>query len=161
MHSKQKGNLKCMPSYYYVSPSNEVRHIVLVWFFLPLSLLLLLLLSETCLERQNVMARTRKYYLKNNYLTLRSKVKVPWRSLRYATRRPMIMHPHTKYINLILVSLGQMLWVFLPEIHGPSLNFVNICLMVPDLCLCLCATKRIITIYATCECISLSTTYYN
>jgi hypothetical protein len=37
------------------------------------------------------------YYLKNNYLTLRSKVKVPWRSLWYATRRPMIMHPHTKY----------------------------------------------------------------
>jgi hypothetical protein len=26
---------------------------------------------------KNVMARTRKYYLKNNYLTLRSKVKVP------------------------------------------------------------------------------------
>ena len=46
---------------------------------------------------KNGMARTRKYYLKNNYLTLRSKVKVPWRSLRYATRRPMVMHPHTKY----------------------------------------------------------------
>jgi hypothetical protein len=28
---------------------------------------------------------------------LRSKVKVPWRSLRYATHRLMIMHPHTKY----------------------------------------------------------------
>ena len=28
------------------------------------------------------MARTRKYYLKNNYLTLRSKVKVHRRSLR-------------------------------------------------------------------------------
>ena len=35
------------------------------------------------------------YYLKNNYLTLRSKV--PWRSLRYATHRLMVMHPHTKY----------------------------------------------------------------
>ena len=46
---------------------------------------------------KNVMARTRKYYLKNNYLTLRSKVKVPWRSLRYATHRLMLMHPHTKY----------------------------------------------------------------
>jgi hypothetical protein len=34
---------------------------------------------------KNVMAQTRKYYLKNNYLTLRSKVKVPRRSLRYAT----------------------------------------------------------------------------
>ena len=37
------------------------------------------------------------YYLKNNYLTLRSKVKVPRRSLRYATHRLMVMHPHTKY----------------------------------------------------------------
>ena len=37
------------------------------------------------------------YYLKNNYLTLRSKVKVPWRSLQYATHRLMVMHPHTKY----------------------------------------------------------------
>jgi hypothetical protein len=43
------------------------------------------------------MARTRKYYLKNNYLTLRSKVKVPQRSLRYATHRLMVMYPHTKY----------------------------------------------------------------
>jgi acyl-CoA thioesterase FadM len=46
---------------------------------------------------KNVMARTRKYYLKNNYLTLRSKVKVPRSSLRYATHRLMVMHPHTKY----------------------------------------------------------------
>ena len=45
----------------------------------------------------NVMARRRKYYLKNNYLTLRSKVKVPRRSLRYATHRIMVMHPPTKY----------------------------------------------------------------
>jgi hypothetical protein len=37
------------------------------------------------------------YYLKNNYLTLRSKVKVPRKSLRYATHRLMVMHPHTKY----------------------------------------------------------------
>ena len=35
--------------------------------------------------------------LKNNYLTLRSKVKVPQRSLRYVTHRLMVMHPHTKY----------------------------------------------------------------
>jgi acyl-CoA thioesterase FadM len=46
---------------------------------------------------KNVMARTRIYYLKNNYLTLRSKVKIPWRSLWYATHRLMVMHPHTKY----------------------------------------------------------------
>jgi acyl-CoA thioesterase FadM len=46
---------------------------------------------------KNVMAQTRKYYLKNNYLTLRSKVKVPQRSLRYVTHRLMVMHPQTKY----------------------------------------------------------------
>ena len=46
---------------------------------------------------KNVMVRTRKYYLKNNYLTLRSKVKVPQRSLQYLTHRLMVMHPHTKY----------------------------------------------------------------
>ena len=46
---------------------------------------------------KNVMARTRKYYLKNNYLTLRSKVKITWRSLWYATHSLMVMHPHTKY----------------------------------------------------------------
>ena len=46
---------------------------------------------------KNVMGRTRKYYLKNNYLTLRSKIKVSRRSLRYAAHRLMVMHPHTKY----------------------------------------------------------------
>jgi len=34
---------------------------------------------------------------KNNYLTLRSKVKVPRRSLWYVTHHLMVMHPHTKY----------------------------------------------------------------
>jgi hypothetical protein len=34
---------------------------------------------------------------KNNYLTLRSKVKVSRKSLRYATFRLMVMHLHTKY----------------------------------------------------------------
>ena len=48
-------------------------------------------------KTKNVMARTRKYYLKNNYLTLRSKVKVPGRSLWYTTHRLIVMHPHTKY----------------------------------------------------------------
>jgi hypothetical protein len=43
------------------------------------------------------MALTRKYYLKNNYLTLRSKVKVPQRSLQYETHHLMVKHPHTKY----------------------------------------------------------------
>jgi hypothetical protein len=35
-----------------------------------------------------------KYYLKNNYLTLRSKVKVPRRSLWYVTHH---LHPYTNY----------------------------------------------------------------
>ena len=42
------------------------------------------------------MTRTRKYYLKNNYLTLRSKV--PRRSLRYAT--PPYDHAPTYQISL-------------------------------------------------------------
>ena len=46
---------------------------------------------------KNVIAQARKYYLKNNYLTLRSKAKVPRRSLRYATHRLMVMHQYTKY----------------------------------------------------------------
>jgi hypothetical protein len=48
-------------------------------------------------KEKNVMAQTRKYYLKNNYLTLRSKVKVPRRSLWYVTHRLMVMQPYTKY----------------------------------------------------------------
>ena len=40
--------------------------------------------QQSISKDKNVMARTRKYYLENNYLTLRSKVKVPRRSLRYA-----------------------------------------------------------------------------
>ena len=47
-------------------------------------------------KNKNVISRTRKYYLKNNYLTLRSKVKIQQRSLRYATHRLMVMHPYTK-----------------------------------------------------------------
>jgi hypothetical protein len=54
-------------------------------------------ISLTYLERQKCSGPKRKYYLKNNYLTLRSKVNAPGRSLRYATRRLMVMHPHTKY----------------------------------------------------------------
>ena len=37
------------------------------------------------------------YLQRNNYLTLKSKVKVSQRSLQYATHRLMVMHPHTKY----------------------------------------------------------------
>jgi hypothetical protein len=48
-------------------------------------------------KHKNVMARTRKYYFKNNYLTLRSKVKVPQRPLWYVTHCLMVIHPHTIY----------------------------------------------------------------
>ena len=48
-------------------------------------------------KHKNVMAQTRKYYLKKYYFTLRSKVNVPRRSLWYTTDRLMVMHPHTKY----------------------------------------------------------------
>jgi hypothetical protein len=48
---------------------------------------------------KNVMAQTKKYYLKNIYLTLRSKVKVPPRSLRYVT--PPYGHAPTYQINTI------------------------------------------------------------
>jgi hypothetical protein len=37
------------------------------------------------------------YLERNNYLTLRSKVKVQQRSLWYATHRLIVIHPHTKY----------------------------------------------------------------
>jgi hypothetical protein len=62
-------------------------------------------------KETNVMARTRKCYLKNNYLTLRSKVKVSQRSLRYATHRLLVMHPHTWIIlfkKTIIWPWGQM-----------------------------------------------------
>jgi hypothetical protein len=43
---------------------------------------------------KNVIARARKYYLKQLFDL---EVKVPRRSLRYATHHLMVMHPHTKY----------------------------------------------------------------
>ena len=64
---------------------------------------------------KNVMARTRKYYLKNNYLTLRSKVKAPRRSLRYAIHRLMVMHQHTKYHWPISKDKKVMIWTNFAE----------------------------------------------
>ena len=64
---------------------------------------------------KNVMARTRKYYLKNNYLILRSKIKVPWRSLWYATHRLMVMHPHTNYHWPISKDKKVMVWTSFAE----------------------------------------------
>ena len=51
-------------------------------------------------KEKNVMARARNYYLKNNNLTLRSKVKVPRRSLWYADTPPY-GHAPTYQINTI------------------------------------------------------------
>jgi hypothetical protein len=51
--------LPCTVSSNYVSPSNEGRHIVLVWFFLPLLLLLPLLLSEACPDHNFFVFRDR------------------------------------------------------------------------------------------------------
>ena len=57
---------------------------------------------KNCFRYLKLMSPLNKwYYLKNNYSTLRSKVKVQWRSLRYTTHRLMVMHPHTKYHWLI------------------------------------------------------------
>ena len=60
------------------------------------------------------MARARKYYLKNNYLTLRSKVKVPRRSLRYTTHHLMVMHPY----QISLTSQKKQL--FHLKVKGPT-----------------------------------------
>ena len=54
-------------------------------------------ISLTYLEKQKCYGPDKKILFKNNYLTLRSKVKVQRRSLWYATHRLMVMHPHTKY----------------------------------------------------------------
>jgi hypothetical protein len=59
---------------------------------------MLSLLYAACLTRKNCFRYLKLMSpLKNNYLTLRSKVKVPRRSLWYVTHHLMVMHPHTKY----------------------------------------------------------------
>ena len=52
-------------------------------------------LSLTYLERQKCYDPDKIILFKNNYLTLRSKVKVPRTSLRYVTYRLMVMHIRT------------------------------------------------------------------
>jgi hypothetical protein len=54
--------------------------------------------------------RVEWYYIKNNYLTLRLKVKVPQRSLQYTTHRLMVMHPHTEYHWPISKDKNVMAW---------------------------------------------------
>ena len=48
------------------------------------------------------------YYIKNNYLTLRSMVKVLRRSLRYATHRLMVMHIRTIFQWTVLLDLFEL-----------------------------------------------------
>ena len=55
-------------------------------------------LSFTYLERQKCYGTDKKILFKNNYLTLRSKVKVPQRSLWYAT--PPYGHAPTYQLSL-------------------------------------------------------------
>ena len=56
------------------------------------------LTRKNCFRYLKLMSPLNKwYYFKNNYFTLRSKDKVQRRSIRYATHRLMVMHPHTKY----------------------------------------------------------------
>jgi hypothetical protein len=50
------------------------------------------------------MTQTRKYYLKNNYLTLRSKV------ITVRDTPLMVMHPHTKYNWPISKDKNVMAW---------------------------------------------------
>ena len=52
-------------------------------------------LSLTYLERQKCYGPDKKILFKKQLFYL--EVKVPQRSLRYATHRLMVMHPHTKY----------------------------------------------------------------
>ena len=56
-------------------------------------------ISLTYFERQKCYGPDKKILFKNNYLTLRSKVKVPQRSLRYATHH--LSHAPTYQINII------------------------------------------------------------
>jgi hypothetical protein len=66
-----------------------------------------------------------KYYLKNNYLTLRSKVKVPQRSLQYTTHRLMVMHPHTKYHWPISKDKNVIHMLRNPHIISKDMLFIN------------------------------------
>ena len=58
--------------------------------------------SLTYLERQKCYGPDKKILFKKQLFDL--EVKVPGRSLRYATHRLMVMHPHTKYNWLIDLS---------------------------------------------------------
>jgi hypothetical protein len=71
--------------------------------------------TTTYLKRKNDMARARKYYLKNNYLTLKSKVKVLRSALRYATY-PLYGHAPTYQISLTYLERKKC--------YGPDKNIL-------------------------------------
>jgi hypothetical protein len=86
------------------APTTMIRRTTTFFFFFTLFIAILPQIKLIYVERRETYcfslifsSATRKYYLKNNYLTLRSTVKVPWRSLWYATHRLKVMYPHTKY----------------------------------------------------------------
>jgi acyl-CoA thioesterase FadM len=86
-----------------------------------------------------------KYYLINNYLTLRSKVKVPRRSLRYATHCLMVMHPHTKYLWPISKDKNVMVWTRKYYLKN---NYLTLRLKVKDPRRSLwCATHRLMVMH--------------
>ena len=62
-------------------------------------------ISLTCRDK-NVMARTRKYYLKNNYLILRSKIKAPMKVITVRDTPPY-GHAHTNYLPM------KFCWIYL------------------------------------------------
>ena len=73
-------------------------------FFKLVHITILYVTRKNCFRYLKLMS-----LLKNNYLTLRSKVKVPWRSWWYATHHLMVMHPHTKY-HFDLSGKTKKLW---------------------------------------------------
>ena len=72
-------------------------------------------ISLTYLERVKCYGPDKKILSKNNYLTLRSKVKVTQRSLRYVTHCLMVMHPQIKYNWLIWKEKKIMIWTSFAE----------------------------------------------
>ena len=72
------------------------------------------------------------YYLKNKYMTLRSKVKVPQRSLWYATHRLMVLHPHIKYNWPISKDKNVMAWTRKYYLKNNYLTFRSKVIMVCD-----------------------------
>jgi hypothetical protein len=80
-------------------------------------------------KTKNIMARTRKYYLKNNYLTFMLKVKVQRRSLRYAT--PPYGHATTYQISLTYLERNNYLTLRSKDkVSRRSLRYVTHRLMV-------------------------------